>query len=151
MAAVEAVEQKMQSHVIEIEMDRKKGRLVYEIDVVLDASASHVVLDARSGEIISSKKPWLENTWHDIWDSDRHDLLGNISPLSEILKNIEKNSTGRVVTRSMLLENVWDYHFDPQTNVIDQHVSRLRQKIDKDYSVPLIETVRGTGYKIRKP
>lgn len=57
---------------------------------------------------------------------------------------------GRVVTRSMLLENVWDYHFDPQTNVIDQHVSRLRQKIDKDFTVPLIETIRGTGYKIRK-
>jgi two-component system OmpR family response regulator len=55
---------------------------------------------------------------------------------------------GKVVTRTMLLENVWDYHFDPQTNVIDVHISRLRAKIDKDFSVALIQTVRGAGYKI---
>jgi two-component system OmpR family response regulator len=55
----------------------------------------------------------------------------------------------RVVTRSMLLENVWDYHFDPQTNIIDQHVSRLRQKIDRDADRSLIDTVRGNGYVIR--
>jgi len=53
---------------------------------------------------------------------------------------------GQVVTRTMLLENVWDYHFDPQTNVIDVHVSRLRSKIDKSFDVPLIHTVRGAGY-----
>jgi len=56
---------------------------------------------------------------------------------------------GRVVTRSMLLEHVWDYHFDPQTNVIDQHVSRLRQKIERGFETPLIETVRGAGYRLR--
>jgi len=55
---------------------------------------------------------------------------------------------GQVVTRTMLLENVWDYHFDPQTNVIDVHISRLRAKIDKDFNTPLIHTVRGAGYKI---
>jgi two-component system OmpR family response regulator len=55
----------------------------------------------------------------------------------------------QVVTRTMLLENVWDYHFDPQTNVIDVHVSRLRAKIDKGYDVPLLHTVRGAGYMIR--
>lgn len=55
---------------------------------------------------------------------------------------------GRVVTRTMLLENVWDYNFDPQTNLIDVHISRLRQKIDKDFSTPLIETVRGAGYRL---
>jgi two-component system OmpR family response regulator len=53
---------------------------------------------------------------------------------------------GQVVTRSMLLESVWDYHFDPQTNVIDVQISRLRQKIDKDFSPPLLHTVRGVGY-----
>lgn len=53
---------------------------------------------------------------------------------------------GQVVTRTMLLENVWDYNFDPQTNVIDVHISRLRQKIDKDFDVPLLKTVRGAGY-----
>jgi len=56
---------------------------------------------------------------------------------------------GQVVTRTMLLENVWDYHFDPQTNVIDVHVSRLRSKIDKGFGEPLLHTVRGAGYTIR--
>ena len=56
---------------------------------------------------------------------------------------------GNVVTRTMLLENVWDYHFDPQTNVIDVHISRLRQKIDRNFSTPLIHTVRGAGYVLR--
>jgi two-component system OmpR family response regulator len=56
---------------------------------------------------------------------------------------------GQVVTRTMLLENVWDYHFDPQTNVIDVHVSRLRAKVDKGYDVTLLHTVRGAGYMIR--
>jgi two-component system OmpR family response regulator len=55
---------------------------------------------------------------------------------------------GQVVTRTMLLENVWDYHFDPQTNVIDSHVSKLRRKIDADFDVPLLHTVRGAGYKL---
>lgn len=55
---------------------------------------------------------------------------------------------GQVVTRTMLLEKVWDYHFDPQTNVIDVHVSRLRGKIDKDFEKPLLHTVRGAGYRL---
>jgi two-component system OmpR family response regulator len=55
---------------------------------------------------------------------------------------------GRIVTRTMLLEAVWDYRFDPQTNVIDVHISRLRSKIDRDASVPLIHTVRGVGYTL---
>jgi two-component system OmpR family response regulator len=65
-----------------------------------------------------------------------------------ILEYLVRNAD-RVVTRSMLLEHVWDYAFDPQTNIIDQHVSRLRQKLDRDSDWPLIETVRGTGYVIR--
>ena len=56
---------------------------------------------------------------------------------------------GQVVTRTMLLENVWDYHFDPQTNVIDVHISRLRGKIDKGFPTQLLHTVRGSGYVIR--
>ncbi len=56
---------------------------------------------------------------------------------------------GQVVTRTMLLENVWDYHFDPQTNVIDVHISRLRAKIDKGFAKALLHTVRGAGYVIR--
>ncbi|WP_439639232.1 winged helix-turn-helix domain-containing protein [Nevskia sp.] len=58
---------------------------------------------------------------------------------------------GQVVTRTMILESVWDYHFDPQTNVIDVHVSRLRAKIDRDHAKPLIHTVRGAGYCLREP
>ena len=58
---------------------------------------------------------------------------------------------GQVVTRTMLLENVWDYHFDPQTNVIDVHISRLRGKIDKGFECPLLHTVRGAGYLLRAP
>ena len=56
---------------------------------------------------------------------------------------------GQVVTRTMLLESVWEYHFDPQTNVIDVHISRLRAKIDKGFDPPLLQTVRGAGYMIR--
>lgn len=56
---------------------------------------------------------------------------------------------GQVVTRTMLLENVWDYHFDPQTNVIDVHVSRLRAKIDKGFEHQMIHTIRGAGYMVR--
>jgi len=56
---------------------------------------------------------------------------------------------GQVVTRTMLLENVWDYHFDPQTNVIDVHISRLRQRIDKGFPHALLQTIRGAGYVLR--
>jgi two-component system, OmpR family, response regulator len=65
-----------------------------------------------------------------------------------LLEFLMKNA-GQVVTRTMLLEHVWDYHFDPQTNVIDVHVSRLRSKIDKGFDHPLIHTIRGAGYMVR--
>ena len=65
-----------------------------------------------------------------------------------LLEYLMKNAD-RVVTRTMLLENVWEYHFDPQTNVIDVHISRLRAKIDKDFDTPLLHTIRGAGYTIR--
>ena len=65
-----------------------------------------------------------------------------------LLEYLMKNA-GQVVTRTMLLENVWDYHFDPQTNVIDVHVSRLRAKVDKGFELPMIHTIRGAGYMVR--
>ncbi|HEX9905165.1 MAG TPA: response regulator transcription factor [Propylenella sp.] len=65
-----------------------------------------------------------------------------------LLEYLMKNA-GTVVTRTMLLEKVWDYHFDPQTNVIDVHMSRLRAKIDKGFGRPLLHTVRGSGYVLR--
>jgi two-component system OmpR family response regulator len=64
-----------------------------------------------------------------------------------LLEYLMRNS-GTVVTRTMLLEHVWDYNFDPQTNVIDVHISRLRQKIDKGFDKSLIQTLRGAGYKL---
>lgn len=57
---------------------------------------------------------------------------------------------GQIVTRAMLLENVWQYHFDPQTNVIDVHISRLRRKIDQGFDKPLVKTIRGAGYTIEE-
>jgi two-component system OmpR family response regulator len=65
-----------------------------------------------------------------------------------LLEYLMRNA-GQVVTRTMLLQNVWDYYFDPQTNVIDVHISRLRSKIDKGFTKPLLHTVRGSGYMIR--
>ena len=66
----------------------------------------------------------------------------------KLLEYLMRNA-GHIVTRTMLLENVWDYHFDPQTNVIDVHMSRLRGKIDKGFEEPMLQTVRGAGYMIR--
>jgi two-component system OmpR family response regulator len=66
----------------------------------------------------------------------------------KLLEYLMRNA-GHVVTRTMLLEKVWGYHFDPQTNVIDVHVSRLRGKIDKGFARPLLQTVRGAGYVLR--
>jgi two-component system OmpR family response regulator len=67
-----------------------------------------------------------------------------------LLEYLMRNA-GRVVTRTMLLEAIWDYHFDPQTNVIDVHISRLRRKIDRDFDAPLIHTIRSVGYCLREP
>ena len=64
-----------------------------------------------------------------------------------LLEYLMRNAN-QVVTRTMLLEKVWDYHFDPQTNVIDVHVSRLRSKIDRDFAKPMLHTVRGAGYRL---
>lgn len=66
-----------------------------------------------------------------------------------LLEYLMRNA-GQVVTRTMLLEKVWDYHFDPQTNVIDVHISRLRAKIDKEFDTPLLQTIRGAGYMLRE-
>ncbi len=67
-----------------------------------------------------------------------------------LLEYLMRN-TGHVVTRTMLLENVWDYHFDPRTNIVESHLSRLRTKVDKGFTPELIHTVRGAGYCLRDP
>jgi two-component system OmpR family response regulator len=73
----------------------------------------------------------------------------DLQPREFLLLEYLMRHAGQVVTRTMLLEGVWDYHFDPQTNVIDVHVSRLRQKVDKPFSTALIHTVRNAGYMLR--
>ena len=79
----------------------------------------------------------------------RGDSVIDLQPREfRLLEYLMKHSN-QVVTRTMLLENVWDYKFDPQTNVIDVHISRLRSKIDKNFGAPLLNTVRGTGYILR--
>jgi len=75
----------------------------------------------------------------------------NLQPREFRLLEYLMKHAGQVVTRTMLLENVWDYHFDPQTNVIDVHISRLRQKLDKEFDKPLLKTVRGAGYMLDEP
>jgi two-component system OmpR family response regulator len=67
-----------------------------------------------------------------------------------LLEYLMRNA-GRLVTRTMLLENVWEFHFNPKTNIVETHVSRLRSKIDKGFGVELLETVRGSGYILRAP
>jgi two-component system OmpR family response regulator len=67
-----------------------------------------------------------------------------------LLEYLMKNA-GRVVTRTMLLENVWEFHFDPRTNIVETHISRLRSKVDRGHNVFLIQTIRGAGYMLRAP
>ncbi len=90
----------------------------------------------------------------------RMDLLGrevwrgetriDLQPREFRLLEYLMRHSNQVVTRTMLLENVWDYNFDPQTNVIDVHISRLRGKIDKNFDFPMLNTVRGAGYILRE-
>jgi two-component system OmpR family response regulator len=78
----------------------------------------------------------------------RGDRAIDLQPREFQLLEFLMRHAGQVVTRTMLLEGVWDYHFDPQTNVIDVHISRLRAKIDKGFDRPLLHTVRGAGYRL---
>ena len=88
----------------------------------------------------------LDRLSHSVTRGDENIIL---QPREFRLLEYLMKHAGQVVTRTMLLENVWDYHFDPQTNVIDVHISRLRAKIDKNFDRPLLHTVRGAGYMIR--
>jgi two-component system OmpR family response regulator len=75
----------------------------------------------------------------------------DLQPREFLILEFLMQNAGQVVTRTMLLEAVWHYHFDPQTNVIDVHISRLRSKIDKGFDQPLLHTIRGAGYTLRAP
>ncbi len=113
---------------------------------------------ARVEALGRRQKPGTAETVYRVGDLELDRLGHTVTRASQViplqprefrlLEYLMKNA-GQVVTRTMLLENVWDYHFDPQTNVIDVHVSRLRAKIDKGFGEPLLHTVRGAGYMIR--
>ena len=81
-----------------------------------------------------------------LWQGTKNVRIG--SKALDVLRCLTAKA-GQLVTKDMLLEAVWDYNFDPQTNIIDQHVSRLRQKIDKGFDPPLVQTIRGMGYSLR--
>ena len=81
----------------------------------------------------------------------RHDQTIELQPREFLLLEYLMRNAGRVVTRTMLLEHVWEFHFDPKTNVVETHVSRLRAKVDKPFDTELIHTVRGAGYSLHGP
>lgn len=81
----------------------------------------------------------------------RQGQLIDLQPREYTLLEVLMRAEGRVLTRTMLLERVWDFHFDPKTSVVETHVSRLRAKIDKPFEVQLIHTVRNTGYRMYAP
>ena len=81
----------------------------------------------------------------------RRGVTIELQPREFTLLEVLMRGEGRVLTRTMLLERVWDFHFDPKTSVVETHVSRLRAKIDKPFDVPLLHTVRSTGYCIHAP
>jgi two-component system OmpR family response regulator len=137
--------------------DRVKG-LKAGGDDYLTKPFAYAELIARIEALARRSVPGEEATRYQVGDLalDRlsREVTRNGEPITlqprefRLLEFLMKHA-GQVVTRTMLLEGVWDYHFDPQTNVIDVHISRLRAKIDKGFASPLLHTVRGAGYMIR--
>lgn len=111
-------------------------------------------LDAMLRRAANAGAPQTEITVRDLHldllsrEVRRGEVRIELQPREFRLLEFLMRHAGQVVTRTMLLEHVWDYHFDPQTNVIDVHISRLRAKIDKGFERPLLTTVRGAGYKL---
>jgi two-component system OmpR family response regulator len=107
-------------------------------------------LTRRNQQTLSTEKLNLADLVIDLHKqcASRADKPIRLQPREYRLLEFLMRHTDQVVTRTMLLENVWDFHFDPQTNVIDVQISRLRSKIDKGFDLPLLHTVRGAGYKL---
>ena len=108
------------------------------------------VLQRRGGSAQAATQLQVADLRMDLLQQEvrREDTVISLQPREYKLLEYLMRHAGQVVTRAMLLEHVWGYNFDPQTNVIDVHVSRLRQKIDRDFDAPLLHTVRGAGYRL---
>src|SRR5436305_11490281 len=137
--------------------DRVKG-LKAGGDDYLTKPYAFVELLARIDALMRRRQPSAVKTRLQVGDLEldlltrqakRGDVDIELQPREFRLLEYLMRHAGQVVTRTMLLESVWEYHFDPQTNVIDVHVSRLRAKIDKGFDLPLLQTIRGAGYMIR--
>ncbi|MBN9571602.1 MAG: response regulator transcription factor [Alphaproteobacteria bacterium] len=137
--------------------DRVKG-LKAGGDDYLTKPYAFVELLARIDALMRRRSPASVRTRLQVGDLEldlltraatRADQTIDLQPREFRLLEYLMRHAGQVVTRTMLLESVWEYHFDPQTNVIDVHISRLRAKIDKGFETPLLHTVRGAGYMIR--
>ncbi len=137
--------------------DRVKG-LKAGGDDYLAKPYAFVELMARLDALMRRRQPSAVKTRLKVGDLEldlltrtatRDDTVIDLQPREFRLLEYLMRHAGQVVTRTMLLESVWEYHFDPQTNVIDVHISRLRAKIDKGFDMPLLHTVRGAGYMIR--
>jgi len=114
---------------------------------------------ARVGAL-ARRPPIVETTHLTVGDLDIHLLSRGVTRagkrielLAQEFKILEylMRHAGEVVTRTMLLEKIWNFHFDPKTNIVETHISRLRGKIDKGFDKPLLHTIRGAGYVIRAP
>ncbi|HWD49993.1 MAG TPA: response regulator transcription factor [Rhizomicrobium sp.] len=137
--------------------DRVKG-LKAGGDDYLTKPYAFVELLARVDALMRRRQPAAVKTQLQVGDLEL-DLLTRAAKRAETSIDLQPREfrlleylmrhANQVVTRTMLLESVWEYHFDPQTNVIDVHISRLRAKIDKGFETPLLHTVRGAGYMIR--
>lgn len=137
--------------------DRVKG-LKAGGDDYLTKPYAFVELLARIDALMRRRQPSAVKTRLQVGDLEldlltrtakRGDVVIDLQPREFRLLEYLMRHASHVVTRTMLLESVWEYHFDPQTNVIDVHISRLRAKIDKGFEMPLLHTVRGAGYMIR--
>jgi two-component system OmpR family response regulator len=114
-----------------------------ELEARLDALIRRAQGNAERQTVLTVAELKMDLLAHKVWRSDIPIVL---QPREFKLLEYLMRHAGQVVTRTMLLENVWEYHFDPQTNVIDVHISKLRQKLGDDVGRPLLQTIRGVGY-----
>ena len=141
------------------DIDRRVEGLRAGADDYLTKPFAFTELLARVEVLVRRQRPELAKHTYQIADLELDRLRRTVrrggrtidlQPREFKLLEVLMANAGQVVTRTMLLEQVWDYHFDPQTNVIDVHISRLRAKIDRNEEIQLLHTIRGSGYCIRE-